>query len=104
MVGISPCFRREVGSYGKDTQGFFRVHNFQKVEQVVYTVADENVTREMHDVMRKYAEDLLQALNLPYRVLLMCTGDMGAGQRRKYDIETWFLTTKLSWDSFGQLL
>lgn len=90
MVGISPCFRREVGSYGKDTQGFFRVHNFQKVEQVVYTVADENVTREMHDVMRQYAEDLLQALNLPYRVLLMCTGDMGAGQRRKYDIETWF--------------
>lgn len=90
MVGISPCFRREVGSYGKDTQGFFRVHQFQKIEQVVYTVADEEQTREMHDQMRVYAEEVLQGLNLPYHVLLMCTGDMGAGQRKKYDIETWF--------------
>lgn len=90
MVGISPCFRREVGSYGKDTQGFFRVHQFQKVEQVVYTIADEEITRQKHDEMRQHAEDLLQALKLPYRVLLMCTGDMGAGQRKKYDIETWF--------------
>ncbi|MEO8580986.1 MAG: serine--tRNA ligase [Patescibacteria group bacterium] len=90
MVGISPCFRREVGSYGKDTQGFFRVHQFQKIEQVVYTVADEEVTRNMHDQMRVFAEEILQALNLPYHVLLMCTGDMGAGQRKKYDIETWF--------------
>lgn len=90
MAGISPCFRREVGSYGKDTQGFFRVHQFQKVEQVVYTVADEDVTRQMHDQMRKFAEELLQALKLPYRVLLMCSGDIGAGQRKKYDIETWF--------------
>ncbi len=90
MVGISPCFRREVGSYGKDTKGFFRVHQFNKVEQVVYTVADEDVTRQMHDTMLGYAEELLQALKLPYRVLLMCTGDMGAGQRRKYDVEVWF--------------
>lgn len=90
MVGISPCFRREVGSYGKDTKGFFRVHQFQKVEQVVYTIADEDVTRVKHDEMREHAEELLQALKLPYRVLLMCSGDMGAGQRRKYDIETWF--------------
>lgn len=90
MVGISPCFRREVGSYGKDTKGFFRVHQFQKVEQVVYTVADEDITRQTHDELRQNAEELLQALKLPYRVLLMCSGDMGAGQRRKYDIETWF--------------
>lgn len=90
MVGISPCFRREVGSYGKDTQGIFRVHTFTKVEQVVYTVADEDITRTMHDEMLKNAEELLQALGLHYRVLLMCTGDMGAGQRRKYDVETWF--------------
>lgn len=90
MVGISPCFRREVGSYGKDTKGFFRVHQFTKVEQVVYTVADETETRNMHDTMKEYAEELLQKLQLPYRVLLMCTGDMGAGQRKKYDIETWF--------------
>lgn len=90
MVGISPCFRREVGSYGKDTQGVVRVHQFNKVEQVVYTVADEAVTREWHEKMLGYSEELLQGLGLPYQILLMCTGDMGAGQRKKYDIETWF--------------
>lgn len=90
MVGISPCFRREVGTYGKDTKGTFRLHQFNKVEQVVYTIADEAQTRRMHDEMLTNAEELLQALKLPYHVLLMCTGDMGAGQRRKYDIETWF--------------
>ncbi len=90
MVGISPCFRREVGSYGKDVQGVIRVHQFTKVEQVVYTVADEDVTREWHQKMVQYAEKLLQDLELPYQVLLMCSGDMGAGQRKKYDIETWF--------------
>ncbi len=90
MVGISPCFRREVGSYGKDTQGIIRVHQFTKVEQVVYTIADETETQKWHEKMVGYAEKLLQNLELPYQVLLMCTGDMGAGQRKKYDIETWF--------------
>ncbi len=90
MVGISPCFRREVGSYGKDVSGIIRVHQFTKVEQVVYTVADEDETRKWHEEMVGYAERLLQDLELPYQVLLMCTGDMGAGQRKKYDIETWF--------------
>jgi seryl-tRNA synthetase len=90
MAGISPCFRREVGSYGKDVQGIVRVHQFNKVEQVVYTVADEDVTREWHQKMVGWAEQLLSDLELPYQVLLMCTGDMGAGQRKKYDIETWF--------------
>jgi len=90
MVGISPCYRREVGSYGKDTKGIFRVHQFNKVEQVVYTVADETETRKMHDLMLGHTEKLLQELKLPYHVLLMCTGDMGAGQRRKFDVEVWF--------------
>jgi len=90
MVGISPCFRREVGTYGKDTKGIFRTHQFNKVEQVVYTIADEEETRKMHDEMLKNSEEILQALKLPYRVVLMCTGDIGAGQRRKYDLETWF--------------
>ncbi len=90
MVGISPCFRREVGSYGKDTKGVFRVHQFTKVEQVVYTVADEELTRSMHEQMLGFSEQLLQDLKIPYRVLLMCTGDMGAGQRRKFDVEAWF--------------
>lgn len=90
MVGYSPCFRREVGSYGKDTKGVFRIHQFTKVEQVVLTVADENVTREWHEKMLGYVEQILQSLGLPYHVLLMCTGDMGAGQKKKYDVETWF--------------
>ncbi len=90
LVGISPCFRREVGSYGKDTKGFIRVHQFNKVEQVVLTVADENVEKEWHEKMLKFSEHILSELGLAYRVLLMCTGDMGAGQRKKYDIETWF--------------
>lgn len=90
MVGISPCYRREVGTYGKDTKGFVRVHQFNKVEQVVLSIADEVDTAEMHLKMLGYSEELLKLLGLPYRVLLMCTGDMGAGQRKKYDIETWF--------------
>lgn len=90
MVGISPCFRREVGSYGKDTKGIIRVHQFNKVEQVVYTTADETQTRQWHEHMLGLSEQLLQDLELPYQVLTMCSGDMGAGQRKKYDIETWF--------------
>ena len=90
ICGISPCFRREVGSYGKDTKGIVRVHQFNKVEQVVLTVADEEETRVWHERMLGFSEELLQGLGLSYQVLLMCTGDMGAGQRKKYDIETWF--------------
>lgn len=90
MVGISPCFRREVGTYGKDVQGIIRVHQFTKVEQVIYTVADEEITRDWHQQILGNAEELLSDLELPYQVLLMCTGDMGAGQRKKFDIETWF--------------
>ncbi len=90
LTGISPCFRREVGSYGKDTKGIIRVHTFNKVEQVVYTVADETETRKWHEKMLGFSEKLLRDLGLPYQVLQMCTGDMGAGQRKKYDLETWF--------------
>lgn len=94
LVGVSPCFRREVGAHGKDTQGIIRVHQFNKVEQVVYTVADEEITRDWHEKMTGYSETLLQNLGLSYQVLAMCTGDMGAGQRKKYDIETWFPAQK----------
>lgn len=90
MAGLSTCFRREVGSYGKDLKGVIRVHQFAKVEQVVYTTADEAETRRWHEKMLGLSEKLLTTLGLPYQVLLMCTGDMGAGQRKKYDIETWF--------------
>lgn len=94
MVGLSPCFRREVGTYGKDTKGLIRVHQFNKVEQVVYTVADEEETRKWHQKMVDLVEQILKNLNLPYQILLMCTGDMGAGQRKKYDIETYFPSQK----------
>ena len=90
LCGVSPCYRREVGAHGKDTQGIIRVHQFNKVEQVVLTVADEEESREWHEKMLAFSEEILQGLKLPYQVLLMCTGDMGAGQRKKYDIETWF--------------
>jgi seryl-tRNA synthetase len=65
LCGISPCYRREVGSYGKDTKGFFRLHQFTKVEMVVLMPADEEETRAMHDKMLGYAEGLLQELGLP---------------------------------------
>jgi len=94
LTALSPCFRREVGAYGKDTKGIFRVHQFYKVEQVVLCEADEKVSREWHDRMLGYSESILKNFGLPYRVMLMCTGDIGAGQRKKYDIETWFPSQK----------
>jgi seryl-tRNA synthetase len=90
MCGLSACFRREVGTYGKDTKGVIRLHQFNKVEQVIYTVADEAESQKWHEKMTEIAEKMLHDLELPYQILLMCTGDMGAGQRKKYDIETWF--------------
>lgn len=90
LCGISPCYRREIGAHGKDTKGIIRVHQFNKVEQVVLTIADEQETQHWHELMLNFAEELLKNLGLPYRVVAMCSGDMGAGQRKKYDIETWF--------------
>jgi len=90
LAGVSPCYRREVGSYGKDTKGVFRVHQFTKVEQVVLLPEGEDLSREWHEKMLSYSEEVLKGLELPYQVMLMCTADMGAGQRKKYDLETWF--------------
>lgn len=90
LAGISPCYRREIGSYGKDTRGIFRTHQFTKVEQVVLVPEGEEISRDWHEELLKNAEDLLRQLELSYRVVLMCTGDMGPGQRKKYDVETWF--------------
>lgn len=89
MVGFSPCYRREIGSYGKDTKGFFRVHEFWKIEQVVLCKADLEESKSWHEKMLKFTEELLQDFGIPYRVLLMCTGDMGEPQAKKYDIEAW---------------
>lgn len=88
-AGYSPCYRREIGSYGKDTTGMYRVHEFNKIEQVILCKNDWNESEKWHENLRSYSEEMLQELELPYRVLLMCTGDMGEPQVKKYDIETW---------------
>lgn len=89
FVAFSPCFRREAGSYGKDTRGVYRIHQFNKIEQVIITTAETNNSLTLHEELLKNSEEILQALELPYRVLLMCTGDMGEPQVKKYDVETW---------------
>lgn len=89
FVAFSPCFRREAGSYGKDTRGIYRLHQFNKVEQVVLCKNDWAESEHWHEELLKNSESILQALGLPYRVLLMCTGDMGEPQVKKYDIETY---------------
>jgi len=89
MVATSTCFRREAGAAGKDTYGLYRIHLFDKVEQVVICRNDEQVSREHHQEILANAEAVLQALELPYRVVNVCTGDLGQGQVQKFDIETW---------------
>jgi seryl-tRNA synthetase len=86
---MSTCFRREAGAAGKDTHGLYRIHFFDKVEQVVLCKADEQESAALHEEIIRNAEDLLQALELPYRIVEVCTGDMGQGKVRMFDIETW---------------
>ncbi|MFO1052131.1 MAG: serine--tRNA ligase [Planctomycetota bacterium] len=88
-VARSACFRREAGTYGKDTKGLYRVHQFQKVEQVIIDVADEARSRAHHEDIVRNSEEVLAALELPYRVVAVCGGDLGVPQAFKYDIECW---------------
>lgn len=88
-IAHSTCFRREAGTYGKDTRGLYRVHQFQKVEQVVFCKANDEEAEKLHLQLLANAEEILHALELPYRVALACTGEIGAGQVRKHEIETW---------------
>ncbi|RVU48653.1 serine--tRNA ligase [Lujinxingia sediminis] len=87
--GYSPCFRREAGSAGRDTRGVYRVHQFTKVEQVIICEADEATSRALHEELLGNSEALMQKLELPYRVALACTGEIGLGQVLKHEIETW---------------
>ena len=89
MIGFSPCYRKEAGSYGKDTKGVFRVHEFVKTEQVVICKNDLEESKKIHEEMMALTEEIAQDLKLPYRVLMMCTGDMGEPQVKKYDLEAW---------------
>ena len=88
-VAVSTCFRREAGTYGKDTAGLYRVHQFDKVEQVVICRNDEEESKRWHREMLGYSEQLLQRLKLPYRVIQCCTGDIGVKNASMMDIETW---------------
>jgi seryl-tRNA synthetase len=87
FCAATPCFRREAGSYGKDVRGLNRVHQFNKVELVALTAPESSYAA--HEEMRSDAERLLQKLGLRYHVLLMCAGDLGFTQSKKYDLEVW---------------
>jgi len=88
-VALSPCFRREAGTYGKDTAGIYRIHQFDKVEQVVVCRADEAESIRFHEEIVANSEAVLKALDLPYRVVNVCSGDLGRGQVKKFDLETY---------------
>jgi seryl-tRNA synthetase len=89
FVGYCPCFRQEAGTYGKDTKGVFRIHQFNKVEQYIICKADHEESVRWHEQLLKNSEELVQALELPYRVVNVCTGDMGDGKVGMYDLECW---------------
>ncbi len=88
-VGLSSCFRREAGAAGKDTYGLYRIHQFDKIEQVVICKNSIEESNKYHEEILSNAEVVMRALELPYRVVVVCTGDLGRGQAKKYDIEAW---------------
>src|SRR3989338_5370185 len=94
FVAFSPCFRREAGSYGKNTKGLYRLHQFNKVEQVIINKNDYEGSLKLHEELLHNSEEVLQDLKLPYRVMLMSTGDMGEPQIKKYDVETYMPSRK----------
>jgi seryl-tRNA synthetase len=94
FVALSTCFRREAGAAGKDTYGLYRIHQFDKVEQVIICKNDIEESKKLHTEILANSEGVLQALELPYRVVNVCTGDLGRGQVQKFDIETWMPSRK----------
>jgi seryl-tRNA synthetase len=89
FVAFSPCFRREAGAYGKDTKGLYRLHEFWKVEQVIIAENDLKKARVYHEELQRNCEEILEDLSLPYRRVILSTGEMGEPQLFKYDTETW---------------
>ncbi len=85
LIGVSPCFRREAGSHGKDTKGIFRVHQFYKVEQFVFS--DQESSDKIFDELIANSEDIFKKLGIPYRIVNICTGDIGTVASKKYDLE-----------------
>ena len=88
-AGMSPCFRREAGAHGTDTRGLYRVQQFTKIEQVVFCLPDEEVAEKEHYTLLGNAEEILAKLEIPYRVAIACTGEIGLGQTRKHEVESW---------------
>jgi len=88
-VALSSCFRREAGAAGKDTYGLYRIHQFDKVEQVVICENSAEESRKFHEEILANAEAVMKAIELPYRIVNVCTGDLGRGQAKKFDIEAW---------------
>jgi seryl-tRNA synthetase len=86
-IGISPCFRKEAGAHGRDTKGIFRVHVFEKVEQFIYSKPEDSW--KYHEELIKNAEEFFQSLGIPYRVVNVCSGELGAPAAKKYDLEVW---------------
>lgn len=93
-VGYSTCFRKEVGSHGRDTLGIFRIHQFEKVEQFMITTPEGNASWEAMEEMLTNAEDFYQSLNLPYRVVNIVSGELNNAAAKKYDLEAWFPASK----------
>jgi len=91
-AGVSTCFRKEAGSHGKDTKGIFRVHQFNKIEMFIFSNQDDSWG--YHEELMKNAEDIFKKLKLPYRVMNICTGDIGTVAAKKYDIEVWMPAQK----------
>lgn len=87
LVGVSACFRKEAGAHGKDTKGIFRVHQFNKIEQVILCKPEE--AKKLHEELIKNAEELFKRMGLPFRVVNVCTGDIGTVASKKYDLEVW---------------
>jgi len=94
FLSFSPSFRREAGSHGKDTKGLMRVHEFFKLEQVVLCEASHQKSVELHEELTANAEEIMQKLQLPHRVVVNCGADLGLGQVKKYDIEAWVPSEK----------
>ncbi len=88
-LGFSPCYRREAGSYGKDTKGLVRVHEFYKLEQVMLCEASHTESVKWHEWINRNTEEFIESLGIPYQTVLNCGGDLGQGQVKKYDIELW---------------
>jgi seryl-tRNA synthetase len=88
-LGFSPCFRREAGSHSKDVKGLIRVHEFYKLEQVVFCEASHETSVRLHDEINRNTEEFIESLGIPYHTVINCGGDLGLGQVKKYDIELW---------------